>query len=392
MNQSITSIMMLDIKKPVVDFAVRDKLRHDFLLANGLANEQFVPLASDASFRRYFRLVGKKLFDKNCLVMDSPPDLYPTIVFERVADMLTPLHTTRVAKIFARDHDNGFLLLEDLGAASLTKVLATQLGARAAAKTISEEEIYKQVIAGLVRTQMAWHDYYLPSAQSIAKQPLPDYDGMVLAREAILLPQWYVPEKNHITPDATSIKRFVQLLLEIYHQLLADHAAPCAVFVHRDFHVDNLLLVGNPGDDNKSIAWLDFQDGLIGHPTYDVMSLLEDARRDITAAVKQTLWQDFLAAWQKKFPDNKKLTDDFLRWFYFQGLTRHAKVLGIFVRLEKRDGKKNYHQHLSRVLTLLRSSMHGLLVITENDHHGGGMQMATAVKELQNMLQRWRLL
>ncbi|MDI9313648.1 MAG: phosphotransferase [Hydrotalea sp.] len=365
-----------DMKKPAVDFAARDKLRHDFLLAQGMADEKIVPLASDASFRRYFRLVDKKWRGKNLLVMDSPPDLYPTIIFEKVADLLTPLRTMKIATITARDHDNGFLLLEDLGADSLTRLLA--------ADEAQEEELYTKVIAGLVRSQLAWHEHYgVPPPKHNGL--LPAYDAAALTREAILLPQWYVPEKNQVMPDDASIEQFVQLLQEIYHQLATTCAPPFDVFVHRDFHVDNLLLV------DDAIAWLDFQDGLLGHPTYDVMSLLEDARRDITPAVKKILWQYFIGAWQAKCPTHKNLADDFLRWFYFLGLTRHAKVLGIFVRLEKRDGKNNYHQHLPRVLKLFRGSMSGLLAATAQTDNVNN-QLAGAVKKLQNLLQQWQLL
>ena len=368
---------MQDTTKPFVDMAARDTLRQQFLHKQNLQNEDIQPLASDASFRRYFRLV-----DKNMLVMDSPPELYPTIVFDKVAGLLDRLQRARLAKIFARDHKNGFMLLEDLGKDSLTQLLkiAPQ----------REEELYGKVVESLFQTQMAWRNNY-----GKFKNILGNYDDAALLREAALLPQWYLPSENNITPDAEAIDKFLSLLRFIHHRLSTRHASPCAVFVHRDFHVDNLLLVGD------DIAWLDFQDGLVGHPTYDIMSLLEDARRDVSQDCKQKLWQWFVGAWQQRYPAKKKLVDDFARWFYFLGLTRHAKVLGIFVRLEQRDGKTGYRQHLPRVLRLLQGSMAGLVAATKEDNnddgestrHGAGKEsMVGAVKKLQDLLQQWGLL
>ncbi len=366
--------MKRDYQRPQVDIAARDTLRQAFLAAQGLAAEEIIALPSDASFRRYFRLPKK-----NMLVMDSPPDLYPTSIFAAVSHLIIS-PSVRVAKIFSQDHEHGFLLLEDLGADSLTSLLKhpdiTKEG---------EHALYQQVIESLFASQMAWYKKYHHGGAAL---PLARYDDATLIREAALLPVWYLPEENNIEVEDKELEHFVDILKTIHRELTIHHAPPDDVFVHRDFHVDNLLLV-----DDK-IAWLDFQDGLIGHPTYDIMSLLEDARRDVPPQVKEKTWQYFLAAWQKEFPEDEKLSINFSLWFDFLGLTRHAKVLGIFVRLEKRDGKLHYRQHLPRVLRLLQRSMASLIngIATNLPRDKKHEALIGAVQDLQHLLQRWKCL
>ncbi|MGI9461513.1 MAG: aminoglycoside phosphotransferase family protein [Alphaproteobacteria bacterium] len=357
--------MKQDKQKPVIDFYQRDNMRFLFLKRHGLEAVIIEPILSDASFRRYYRLPQKKL-----LVMDSPPELYPTKNFSRIANMLVSMPRTRVPNIIAEDHQAGFLLIEDVGKNSLTYLLKTN--------PASEANLYQQAVESLFDVQIWWHEIY------DSKLMLPVYDEKPLLDEALLLPMWYVPEKNAITPDKKMIEKFSHGLSSLYHLLMNNHAPPFLVFVHRDFHVDNLLLV-----DDKMV-WLDFQDALIGHPTYDVMSLLEDARRDIDGLLKQTLWQNYLLAWQKKFPTDINLQDNFNLWFYFLGLVRHAKVLGIFIRLEKRDEKKNYYQHLPRVLKLLQNCFFNLTTAVEKI--SSAKPLKDSVKQIGYVLEQWRLL
>ena len=367
-----TSYFPRDQQRPMVDFVDRDQRRQLFLARQGLAQEEIIPLRSDASFRRYFYLP-----QKNALVMDSPPHLYPTQIFHDRAALLARLGTIAVPTIHAADHDDGFLQLEYLGDQSLTALLNRQNQPQKSDDGKTAEELYRLVLNGLWRTQAAFmttHDHH---------HHLPDYDGTVLLREAALLPDWYVG--HHTNSDAPIAEEqrqlFLARLMAIYQQLLAAHAPPRPVFVHRDFHVDNLLY--HRGD----IAWLDFQDALLGHPVYDVMSLLEDARRDLPPLLQKTLWQEFIAAWQNHCPQQQDIEKNFTLWFHFLGLTRHAKVLGIFVRLNKRDGKTGYDQHLPRVLRLFRRSFHNLKQTAPADQ-----PWQNNIEQLEALLSRWRLL
>jgi len=219
------------------------------------------------------------------------------------------------------------LLLEDLGDQTYTQLLR---------QGHDEDHLYDLALETLVGLHQTPFDL----------SDVPPYDAAILQREADLLIDWWLPAaREDIALD--------EALRESYHAVWSSVFAqmpsfdPCLVL--RDYHVDNLLLLeGRAG--LKACGLLDFQDALVGSPIYDVMSLLEDARRDLDPARVERLKQAYC---RLQGMDRA----DFDTAFAILGAQRHAKVIGIFVRLMVRDGKDMYLHHIPRVWRLFDQSL-----------------------------------
>lgn len=302
----------------------RDTLRTAFLTDNGWGDVDCPLLAGDASFRKYYRLTKG---DETVVLMDAPP---PEKVkpFVKIAKFLTK-NGYSAPKIFASDAENGFLLLEDLGDNTYTRML--QQGA-------NERELYKLAIDVLVDLHEDVKD--LPD-------DLAHYNHELLETEALLLTDWWMKAEfgdDHVTAEMR--KSYLKAWQKPF-DYVQRHPKK---LVLRDYHVDNLLLL----DDRDSYAacgLLDFQDAVLGPGIYDVVSLLEDARRDI----KLSLIEDMKMRYTSSFEDLEH--DDFEAAFAILGAQRHAKVIGIFARLCMRDDKPIYLDHIPRVWKLLERSL-----------------------------------
>lgn len=271
------------------------------------------PLAGDASNRRYLRLPG-------AVVMDAPPDRG-----EDTGPFLALTHWLRGAglsapEVLAADPARGFLLLEDLG---------DDLFARIAGR-VPESELYAAAIdllAGLGR---------LPPPTIVVhphgEHPLAPYDTAILVREAALAPDWYLGQAS---PD----------LRAEYDALIASATAAVAetrgVVVLRDYHAENLLWLPRRTGTAR-VGLLDYQDALAGHPAYDLVSLLEDARRDTSPELRATMLARFLDRAGHE-------AESFGAAYAALGAQRNLKILGIFARLCRRDGKPGYLRLMPRV-------------------------------------------
>ena len=258
-------------------------------------------LAGDASNRRYFRTSGG-------ILMDAPPELEDVRPFCRVARHLRKLGLSAPA-VLAADPDDGWLLLEDLGDALFSRILAD--GAR-------PNPLYGAAVDLLVR---------------LARQPAPEwldqYDLGPLHAEANLFLDWYLPAAG-IRLDARARNAW----RDVWTETLASHLPTAPVLVLRDCHVDNLIwLPGRPPPGN--VGLLDFQDALAGHPAYDLASLLDDVRRPMPQGLVANLLARYL--------EGTELEEaDFFPAFATLSAQRSTKILGIFARLAQRDGKPQY--------------------------------------------------
>jgi aminoglycoside/choline kinase family phosphotransferase len=289
-----------------------------FLATNGVTGITPEPLDQDASARRYFRLPGLGL-----LLMDAPPPGENPAAFVRVTALLHALGA-RVPRIHGADTALGFILLEDLGNDTFSRLLA---------RGEPEEAMYRSALDALVEIQHA-------SPELAGDVPLPSYDQYATLNEACLFTEWYLPARLGRALSATEQLEYRNLWLERFQAL----PALDAVLVHRDFHVDNLLLC------HGRCAMLDYQDALLGSPVYDLVSLLEDARRDVAPDLRRSLATE----WRERMAVPGEV---FNRHYGFWGAQRHAKVAGIFVRLWLRDGKPGYLVHLDRVMDLLSARL-----------------------------------
>jgi aminoglycoside/choline kinase family phosphotransferase len=290
--------------------------RHDFVVRAGWGDAGERLLAGDASFRKYFRLTRS---NGTAVVMDAPAPWEDVRPFVRIGKHLLAMRLS-APEIWAIDEANGFLLLEDLGDDTFARVLAN--GG-------DEAELYARATDVLAAVHAApWHGL-LPG--------LGGYEGEALIEAAILLPEWYLAEATGRTTPAEVMEGY----RATWRACLANLPAGPGALLLRDFHKDNLLwLPQRPGV--RACGLLDFQDAQRGHPSYDLVSLIEDARRDVSPAVQ--------AACLARYLDATGLdAEEFRTGFALMAAQRHARIIGLFVRLLRRDGKPEYLPYLPRV-------------------------------------------
>ncbi len=285
-----------------------------FLARAGWGDAQVLPLAGDASFRRYFRVAEP---GRSAVLMDAPPDKEDSRPFLAVARHLNRLGFAAPIAL-AVDLDAGLVLLEDFGNARVNPVLA--------ADPAQEEAIYEAAIDLLV----ALHRH--PPCD------VPPYDEAVLLREVALLTDWYLEGGVYNLYTGAWSRVFAA----------SGVAESRNVLVLRDYHADNLMLLDRPG--LQRLGLLDFQDALAGHPAYDLVSLLQDARRDVDPGLEERMIERYLAATGLD-------RDSFRAAYEVLGAQRNTKILGIFSRLAKRDGKTHYLDMQPRVAGYLRRNL-----------------------------------
>jgi len=272
-----------------------------FLDRAGWTGAEIAPLAGDASFRRYFRI---RRGPDSAVLMDAPPEHEDSRPFLAVAGHLDSIGF-RAPRVLAKDLESGLILLEDFGDARMKEVIE--------ADPAAEAPIYAQAIDLLADL----HDH--PAG------PLPPYDMAVYQREAGLFPEWYMP--------AVGLDADAQSYAAAWDAALAPVADDRSVSVLRDYHAENIMLLGD-----GNLGLLDFQDALAGHPAYDLVSLLQDARRDVPPEVEAAM----IARYAGRRPFDEAA-------YALLGAQRNAKILGIFTRLWKRDGKPRYLAFQPRV-------------------------------------------
>ncbi len=280
-------------------------------LSTTINNSDYIltPLAGDASFRRYFRL---KFNGLNYVVMDAPPekeDLGPFIHVAKTlaqADVLTP-------DILAINKEQGFLLLSDFGDELLLEKLNTQ----------SADAYYHQAMDTLLKIQEC----------PITDPLLPSFDKAFMLKEMNLCPEWFFTSYLKLDLDEED-----SLLIQKTMEWIADEVSQQPlVFIHRDYHSRNLMLVSN------QLGVIDFQDAMRGPITYDLVSLLKDCY--ISWSREQVIeWASYF--YEHSAAAHMYSLNEFIRAFDLCGLQRHLKVLGVFCRLYLRDNKPGYLKDL----------------------------------------------
>ena len=285
----------------------------------GLKTSTLTPASSDASFRRYFRVLTDNHQNASFIVMDAPPDKEDSRPFIHVAQLLHQAQI-EVPIIFENDLDKGFLLLSDLG----SKTLYSEINPENAA------HFYNKVSSSLVKLQ-----------KNTLTNELPHYDATLLRRELELFPDWYLAK--HLDYQMTEKERLD--LSQVFDALIASILAQATVFVHRDFHSRNLMIT--PGHE---IGVLDFQDAVVGPITYDLVSIYRDAYLEWSEE-QQVDWM--IRYWEAAKKEGLPVPADFGEFYKdieWMGLQRHLKILGIFARLYHRDAKDGYLKDIPLVL------------------------------------------
>ncbi|MBY0272894.1 MAG: phosphotransferase [Alphaproteobacteria bacterium] len=293
----------------------RENLLEQFLEKHGLEEDELLPLPVDASKRRYF-------WFSHTLVMDAAPPHEDTKAFENITNLLREAGLT-VPKIYAADHKNGFMLLEDFGDLTYRKALEA-----------SHEEflIYKEAINALA---------HLHKKMKKNKADLPSYDLDLFLERVSLFTQW-----SDLALSQGAKEDFVGLWMEAFQN---QPAVPQRLIL-RDVMVDNLFWLPKK-EGYKRCGFIDYQDARWGPVTYDLVSLLEDARRDVAPDLAQSM----LKVYFSHFP--KLAREDFMASYCLWGAQRSTRILGVFSRLAKRDGKPKYLEHVPRIWAYLERDL-----------------------------------
>lgn len=284
----------------------------EFLARAGWGSAAIEPLAGDASFRRYFRINRD---GESAMLMDAPPPNEDPRPFLSAAHYLLD-HGFRAPRVLAEDADKGLVLLEDFGHRRMRDHLDVAPD--------DETAIYRDAVT------------VLSKLHRVPAGPFRPYDLNEYLREAKLFTEWFCVAHNLAVDD----DGYEAAWREVLGPLLDNQGN--GVTVLRDYHAENIMLLDDDdGFEAFGQGLLDFQDALVGHPAYDLVSLLQDARRDVAPALESEMLDHYLADIGDR--------DGFLADYARLGAQRNAKIVGIFVRLSRRDGKDRYLDLIPRV-------------------------------------------
>jgi aminoglycoside/choline kinase family phosphotransferase len=326
--------------------AERSEAMQAFLKSAGWSGAVFTPLPGDASTRRYFRVAHGS---RKAMLMDQPqhaetpvagaqatPDERRALGYNAVARLagadtarfVAASHFLRAQglsapDIYAADPAEGFVLIEDLGDGLYADVLA---------RGGDEHELYGAAVDALAQLHTQPAPALLPP-----DKPLHAYDETALLAETDLMTDWFLPVALGRPARDEEIVEHRTRWREVLKPVLV--APP--VFVHRDYHAQNLLWLPER-DGLARVGLIDFQDAVAGTKSYDLISLIEDARRDVSPELAEAMTQRYIAA---TGADAERMRAEMA----VMAAQRNAKIAGIFARLHKRDGKPRYLDYLPRV-------------------------------------------
>lgn len=290
----------------------------EFLESAGWGGAAIDPIPGDASFRRYFRI---RHGAKQAMLMHAPPPHEDPAPFLLVAQWLTN-NGMRAPEIYAQNPREGWVLIEDFGNDRMRDWIDLNPDGELAA--------YKGAIDALVELHR------------LDPGPFSPYDLAAYQREAALLTEWYCPAVG-LSVDEEGYRAAWD---EVLSPMLPRQQP--GVTVLRDYHAENIMLLGDPREGAPQ-GLIDFQDALVGHAAYDLVSLLQDARRDVAPELERAMLDRYIAA----CAPGPEFEADYARL----GAQRNAKIVGIFTRLYKRDGKPRYLELIPRVWALMERDL-----------------------------------
>lgn len=309
--------------------SARTQARHAFAKVQGLDPSQEIMIAGDASFRSYYRYPHK---GSTAVMMDAPPedgeDCRPFVFVGR----WLKAQGWSAPEIFAEDVTQGFLLLEDLG-----------------------DDLFKPLIEkGTVRGEVLYGaalDLLVEAASIPAPHEIPPYDEAALGREVELLTAYYWPLAHGAKLSPAARDDFMKAWAKLW-PLVARPAKP--VLVMRDYHAENLIWLPKRQGVAR-VGLLDFQDALAGHPAYDLISLADDARRDVSPKERAFMFDHYAAGRLALDPSFDRIK--FETAAEILAAQRNTKIIGIFARLAVRDGKPLYLNLIGRVWNYLTANL-----------------------------------
>lgn len=288
----------------------------------GHRQERLQPVSGDASFRRYFRTSDGQ---RSLIAVDAPPPQEALQPFIAIAESYAAAGVA-VPAVIAADEQQGFMLLSDLGSTLLLGELNQH----------SMLHWYQRALTDLAPVM---------SVTDTRLGPLPAYDEALLRRELSLFPDWLL--QRHLGLTLSSAEQ--QLWQQFSDLMVSNALAQPQVGVHRDYHARNMMVIGP-----QQLAYIDFQDAVMGPITYDAVSLLRDCYVRWPQAQVQQLAQFLRQQLQQQQVLHSEVSaEQWQRWFDLMGLQRHSKAAGIFARLYHRDGKSGYLADIPRTVSYL---------------------------------------
>ena len=286
--------------------AIDENTIRSLLIRNKISDYKLEQIRSDASFREYYRVLGK-----NLLIMYAPKDKGESLVnFEKINKVLSSINLS-VSKIYDADYQNDLLLIEDFG----NDIFSTKLNYN------NEKDLYEKAINLLS---------IIHNNSDLEVQNLKKYNFEILLNESLLFIEWYLEKHLKLNLNNSEKSEFQNILERQFNSLTLKQNS----LVLRDFHVDNLIYLDDRDGINQ-LGLIDYQDALVGSSVYDFTSLIEDVRHPIQDDLKNSLVETF----------SKLISVDqneLKRGISFYSIQRNLKIVGIFSRLKYRDDKKNY--------------------------------------------------
>ena len=275
---------------------------------------KIIPIKGDASFRKYYRKIKNK---KSSIIIYAKKQKTINLLNYEAVNKILINNKIFAPKLLSENLTKNFIKIENLGTDSVFDILNK--------KKTSNIKIYKKILKILINLQKIKQKKIKNLKNKFYK--IPNYSKKLIFDEANLFLNWYVPQfisKNKIFKVKKDLKKIITSLIKKIQ-------LPNNTFVHRDFHVSNLII------NNNKISIIDSQDAVYGNIAYDLASLIDDVRLETSKNLKEMIYKNYLYLNKKKI--NKK---KFKKDFDILSVLRNLKVIGIFTRLAKRDDKKKY--------------------------------------------------
>ena len=292
---------------------------------------KILPIGGDASFRKFYRIILKK---NTKIIVSCRKEKYKNLIVYSAINKFLRSNKILTPKLYSCDYSKGIILIEDFGDLTFYKILL---------KKKNKFFIYKKLVDLLIKIQKIKPPKKIKNI--IGKSHIINkYSNKYLFEESNLFFDWYLPRFLSKKKSLDIKKKSNKILFKLYKKL----NFPNIHFVHRDYHVQNLMRVG------KKIGLIDTQDALIGNPAYDLVSLIDDVRIRTSKKLKNQIYTYYLGKASKKYRLNSK---KFLNDFNILSVQRSLKIIGIFSRLFKRDEKKQYLKLIPYTWQLLEMRM-----------------------------------
>ncbi len=292
---------------------------------------RILPIAGDASFRKFYRYISNK---NSKIIVLATQEKYKNLIAYTSINKLLRKNNILTPKLYEHNLRRGIIVIQDFGDVSFYKVLN---------RNKNKFEVYKRLVKLLLKIQKIKTKNKIESINNQLHK-INKYSNNFLHQESDLFFDWYLPLFLNKKKTLIIKKKTKKILSKLYKKLKFSNSC----FVHRDFHAQNLMKVGN------KIGVIDTQDAILGNPTYDLVSLIDDVRIKTSKKLKDKIYNYYL---KRNLKIYRNKSNQFLEDFNILSVQRNLKIIGIFCRLFKRDKKKQYLKFIPYTWKILEMRM-----------------------------------